>query len=223
MELHKATKPANTYGITINDDYLTYFEKAKRFVSDYYSATLATIASTKFDEVSPEFFYREFCWTVCTSGFNAKIVSRFFHQLMCALAPVNSYIQGGDIDISTPRSKALVVFGNARKIDAMIECAKILRAGIENKTWAVYRNEELNTPDKLTKLPYIGEITKFHLARNCGMLDYMKPDLHLTRISSHWGFENPVSLCKSLSKENGMPIGLIDLILFYSLSSFGSK
>lgn len=64
----------------------------------------------------------------------------------------------------------------------------------------------------LHSLPYIGNITKWHLAKNLGE-DVVKPDRHLTRIAESYN-TTPIELCKKLAKETGYRIGTVDLILW---------
>jgi hypothetical protein len=226
MELHKnIVIDKAKYNFSLNDNYLDYFAKASDFTLTYYKDDFDRIANTKFSEVSAEFFFREYCWCVCTSGFNAKIVSKFFPQLLEALSPLFDMVNGktdivNSIDIAM---SAMNVFGNRRKIKAMIDTAFILRDGIKKYTWETYRNNELNTPHKLMMFPYIGSITKFHLARNCSMLDFVKPDIHLERAAKYWKFDNSLEMCKAIQTKYDIPLGLIDLVLWYSFSTFGSK
>lgn len=225
MELHKSIKPQNTYNISINDDYLTYFDKSYKFVQDNYKEDFDRIAGTKFEKITPEFFFREAVWCILTSGFNARIVSGFFPCLLKTLIPLTDFNSNtlSEEDEGRVATEALSVFGNKRKVSAIIKMAGIIRDNIKTIGWERYRDERLNAADKLEELPFIGKITKFHLARNLGLLDYMKPDLHLTRMAQHWKFESPVELCKEIGKQRDMKIGLVDLVLFYSASTFGSK
>lgn len=64
----------------------------------------------------------------------------------------------------------------------------------------------------LEKLPFIGQITKYHLAKNLG-LDVVKPDRHLVRIAGNLK-TTPLALCQSLSRESGYRIGTVDLIIW---------
>lgn len=64
----------------------------------------------------------------------------------------------------------------------------------------------------LKSLPYIGDITKYHLAKNLGE-DIAKPDRHLVRIATKYK-ETPQTLCERLARETGYRIATIDLILW---------
>jgi hypothetical protein len=64
----------------------------------------------------------------------------------------------------------------------------------------------------LQKLPWIGPITKWHLAKNLGE-DVVKPDRHLVRVAEACG-ESPKSLCKKISEATGDRIALVDLVIW---------
>lgn len=76
-------------------------------------------------------------------------------------------------------------------------------------------DEYLEAEDKLAflkSLPYIGDITKYHLAKNLGV-DCVKPDRHLVRISAMYN-ETPQSICERLARETGYRVATVDLILW---------
>jgi len=64
----------------------------------------------------------------------------------------------------------------------------------------------------LASLPWIGQITKWHLAKNLGV-DCCKPDRHLVRLAKRTG-ETPAGLCERLSKLSGDRISTVDVILW---------
>lgn len=231
MELHKQIKLDKIkYNMSLQDDYLIYFAKSMDFVMEHYKEDFDRIANTKFENVSPEHFLREMAWCICVSGFNAKIVSRFFPKLLEILNPLYSEIAKIDTPFwySKPEHWALnepllQVFGNKRKINAILANTILVGRALRDDRWETYRNNQLNTPQKLEKLDMIGPVISMQLARNCGLLAFVKPDLHLVRMSKHWGFDNPIKLCKAIQQKYDLPLGLIDLVLFYAASSFGSK
>lgn len=61
-------------------------------------------------------------------------------------------------------------------------------------------------------LPWIGEITKFHLAKNWGE-DFAKPDVHLVRVAERAGTDAH-ALCAQLARESGYRVGTIDLVIW---------
>lgn len=69
--------------------------------------------------------------------------------------------------------------------------------------------------DFLESLPYVGKITKYHLAKNLGH-DCVKPDRHLVRIAKIYNFENCFELCKWIRNQTGDKISLVDMVLWRS-------
>lgn len=61
-------------------------------------------------------------------------------------------------------------------------------------------------------LPWIGPITKFHLAKNLGS-NVAKPDVHMLRLAKLSG-TTAQELCERLSRETGYRAATIDLILW---------
>ena len=64
----------------------------------------------------------------------------------------------------------------------------------------------------LERLPHIGPITKYHLARNLGM-NVCKPDRHLVRIAAPL---TPHEMCAMLAKATGDRIGVVDCVIWRS-------
>lgn len=80
-----------------------------------------------------------------------------------------------------------------------------------DRLWSEY----ITASDKLSYLesiPFVGPITKYHLARNLGM-DTVKPDRHLERISKKWGTD-PFTLCERISKKTGDKVGFVDFVIW---------
>jgi hypothetical protein len=70
-------------------------------------------------------------------------------------------------------------------------------------------------PDKLAfceSLPFIGGITKYHLAKNFGA-QVAKPDVHLQRLADHEGV-TAQALCERLAAETGYCVSTIDTVLW---------
>lgn len=70
-------------------------------------------------------------------------------------------------------------------------------------------------PDKVAfcvGLPWIGNITKWHLAKNLGV-DCAKPDVHLERAATHYG-TTPAALCASLAAATGDRIATVDVVIW---------
>lgn len=136
-------------------------------------------------------FCWEYIWVVINAGMKNQIARQIFDKVRVALF-------GG--------KSASSVFHHEGKAKAI------------DKMWATYQKEFVwyqQADDKiahLKSLPWIGDITKYHLAKNLGF-DVAKPDRHLERISKQYN-TTPLNLCEKLSKETGYRIATVDLIIW---------
>ncbi len=134
-------------------------------------------------------FWAEFSWVVLNSGMKNQIAKQIWDRVRPA-------VEGGD--------SASTVFGHKGKSSAIDfvwqNCERLLK-------------EYLAAEDKieyLHGLPWIGNITKWHLAKNFGH-DCAKPDRHLVRIAGEEGVHN---LCSRLSRASGDRIATVDLVIW---------
>ena len=140
---------------------------------------------------TPLAFAQEAIWVICNSGMKNTVARLIFDRVIPAL------LNG------LPASTG---FGHKGKAAAM------------QSIWdqrATLHKAFLVSDDKLAfcaSLPWIGEVTKYHLAKNYGV-DCCKPDVHLVRLGQHLG-EDPHALCARLARETGYRIATIDLILW---------
>jgi hypothetical protein len=224
MEQHKILDIKEKYNSSLDQDYKSYFEEAKRFTLKYYSEDVERISNTNFSELTPEKFLLEQTWCICVSGFRASVVSKFFDRLYGVLQPLfNACIKNQIIDIKYIETRALQIFNNKMKIGAIIGNTQLVGRKISELGWENYRDSELNSAEKLEVFKMVGPKISLHLGRNIGLLDNVKPDIHMRRLADKFGFSTPNDLCASIAKENNMKKGIIDLIFWYYASSFGSK
>ncbi len=136
-------------------------------------------------------FYLECIFVICNSGMKAQIARKIFDKICKAIATGN--------DISK-------VFGHKGKVSAI-------------KT--IYRDREkffqdyLDAKDKLEfckSLPWIGDITKYHLYKNLGG-DCVKPDRHLVRIAETYNTDC-FTMCQKLSDIIGDRVGTVDYVIW---------
>ncbi len=136
-------------------------------------------------------FMGQYIWVVLSSGIKNQI-ARIIEQRI-----IDAYSKG------KPLSSVFKHEGKVKAIENMIDNHDDLF------------DQYLNSNDKLTflkSLPYIGDITKYHLAKNLGE-DIAKPDRHLVRIAGKYG-ETTQSLCERLAKETGYRVATVDLIIW---------
>lgn len=138
-----------------------------------------------------EDFALEAVWIICCSGMKETVARKIEERILDAIrdgVPVTN------------------VFGHRGKA-AAIET-------IWKERHRLYQ-EFIIADDKLSyleTLPWIGKITKFHLAKNCGV-DCAKPDVHLQRLADR---ENTSvhEMCAKLAGQTGYRIATIDVILW---------
>lgn len=160
-----------------------------------------------FDQLSEKDFFREYTWVVFNSGMRNAVVEAKWRELSEAFLYFNSLKVLEDQD--QVLQEALKVFGNHKKVLAVIETAqKICEEGYLHFSSRIKENPL----EILSSLPFIGEVTKFHLARNLGF-DYIKPDRHLVKLASKYGM-TPFELCDRIHKETGRRLGTIDVVLW---------
>ena len=64
----------------------------------------------------------------------------------------------------------------------------------------------------LEALPWIGKITKYHVAKNFG-LQYAKPDVHLQRLADTFK-TTPQVLCEEIAARTGYKVATVDTLLW---------
>ena len=162
-------------------------------------------------------FVKEIFYVIMTSGFNQKTAKKYYLKIIDYLDK-NNKISYTDL---------LTIFHNKNKIKA-IESIWNNRTDIHNKFYKLKSNEEkLNF---LFNLPYIGEITKYHIARNLG-INVVKYDIWIQRLSIALLKSNlkvntsklssdVKKICDNMfdeiSKITGEKIGYIDVVLWKS-------
>lgn len=136
-------------------------------------------------------FAREAIFVICNSGMKNTVARRIYAKVCDAIGR---------------NDNALTVFGHVGK------------AGAIDHIW--FNRDRLFTeylaaPDKVAyceTLPWIGAITKYHLAKSFGA-QVAKPDVHLQRLADMEGV-TPQALCERLSAESGYKIATVDVLLW---------
>jgi hypothetical protein len=137
----------------------------------------------------PLMFWSEYAWVVLNSGMRNQVAAGIWARVRpCVVAGGSA----GD------------VFGHKGK-----------SAGIDH----VYAHRERlltdylaaeNKVDWLGELPWIGDITKWHLAKNYGH-DCAKPDRHLVRVA---GAEGVDEMCARWSRQCGDRVATVDMVVW---------
>ena len=136
-------------------------------------------------------FFLEYGWVVVNSGMKNQVAERIF----------NRFMEKGSLSTIRHDGKRNAIKNVLLNRDSLFQ--RLVEAN--------------NKLAFLESLPWIGPITKYHLARNLG-LDFAKPDRHLQRFANAIGFENVQEMCEKAARETGERIGVIDVILWRALS-----
>lgn len=136
-------------------------------------------------------FASEAIFVICNSGMKNTVARRIFDRIMPLIRDGGSAHQGFGHK------------GKASAIDLIWSTRIDLLAGY------------LAAADKIEfcgSLPWIGGITKYHLAKNFGV-DVAKPDIHLQRLADRY-CTTPQALCETLAAETGLQVRTIDVLLW---------
>jgi hypothetical protein len=136
-------------------------------------------------------FASDVIYVICNSGMRQPVAKDIHERCMVALSNGLS---------------AATAFGHPGKQQA-IDVIWEARAEL----FAAY----VDAPDKIAfceTLPWIGPVTKYHLAKNFG-IDTAKPDVHLERLASREGSDT-FQLCGRLARLSGYRIATVDSILW---------
>lgn len=175
-----------------------YFNAKNELLKSEYINEINFYRNIKFEDIDAIDFFHEYVWVVLNSGFREQAARKVFDNFMSTIDVSVIKHPGKHKAIVTGLSN-FVRWHNELKSDAVID--KI---------------------EYLVELPYIGPITKFHLARNLG-IDCVKPDVHLTRLAKLYNFDNPLNMCLEIQKHDHERIGIIDIILWRFCNLHGSK
>jgi len=186
-----------------------YLEAKRRVVAQGFGHDLDWQAGCSLDSVTEQDFLREAAWVVLSAGLSETTVRNLFDKIsQCFLnwRSADAITRNREVCVRN----ALLVFGHSKKIAAIAEIACVVSSRGFAKFKCGLRDDCIGV---LRKLPYIGPVTVFHLAKNLG-LDVAKPDRHLVRIAQAAGACSPQDLCTAISATVGDRIGVVDLVLW---------
>lgn len=173
------------------DDRRLFHEVVSRLCSSGTAEADVEWAETRRNPVDADEFATETVFVICNSGMQNRIARQIFERCMDALRA------------GTPVSD---VFGHKGKSEAI------------ESVWSTRREilrAYLAADDKVgycRTLPWIGDITSFHLAKSFGA-QVAKPDVHLQRLADRHG-TTAQELCEILSSRTGFSVGAVDLVLW---------
>jgi hypothetical protein len=150
---------------------------------------------------NPIYVMREAAWVVLNSGFRYEVVLKMWPRLSAAF---HGFDPAKITDACKPA--ALKVLHYQKKIDAIVAIAMVVREDLDGLL------RDRHEPEKLCRLPFIGPVTCYHLAKLLGA-DTVKPDVHLTRAAKAAG-TTPQELCRLLGCLTGDRVTTADSVLW---------
>ncbi len=141
--------------------------------------------------VDADDFALEAIFVICNSGMKNTVAKRIFDRVR---------------DVILAGGSASTVFGHRGKTGAI---DNIWHQRTE--LLAAY-TEAVDKVEFCASLPWIGGITKYHLAKNFGA-DVAKPDVHLQRLADREGI-TAQALCERLAAESGYRAATVDTLLW---------
>jgi hypothetical protein len=162
-------------------------------------------------------FLREAAWVILCTGFREAVVRRSFDYIslsFCDWESASAIVASA----SACRASALAAMRNTKKMDAILAVA----GRVQSLGFARLRRRILKNPIvELQKLPFIGPVTSFHLAKNLGF-QVAKPDRHLARMALRLGFNDAQELCESIGRACNETVQVVDIVLWrYAANGLG--
>jgi hypothetical protein len=142
------------------------------------------------EQMSKLHFFSEYCWVVINSGFRYQVAKKVY----------DNFWNNGKFNFDAIRHE-----GKHKAVKYVYNTL--------DSCFKHFKNSK-NKLKYLESLPWIGPITKNHLARNLGFLEYAKADRHLVRIASYFNFNNVQKFCETISKKIGNKPGVVDLVFW---------
>lgn len=222
MELLKA-KPIieSNYKPSLDQTYLEYFKRAMVFAQTNYAEQIKRIQKTRFRVLSATTFFEEYAWTICCQFDTIDNVSNRFMHLSRCLAPFyNSFWDLNSFPKLESVQDQILQFENEKLCKAFYSCADTMNRGIKLFGWELYKENFLNTPEKLMALPLVGIEGANRLARNVGINIDTACEGRLYPLVKKWGFADSKELCETIHKYVPMEPRIIEMILWYSVVTF---
>jgi hypothetical protein len=188
------------------DAYLTARE---RIVAAGYAWEIDWQDRLRLEDVTESYFLREAAWVVLSAGMRESVVRLCFDRISKA------FLLWKSADAIVRRSRACIqsafrTFGHIGKLEAIGTIAEaVAKRGFGN--WKARLTSE--GIDELQGLPFIGPITRFHLAKNIG-LDVVKPDRHLLRMAHIAGYDGPEPMCRAIAGVTQDRLATVDVVFW---------
>ncbi len=176
----------------IEENLLSYYHVARHFVMTHgYEHEIGWCENrVPFSKCDAETFYFEYVYVVLNAGMKEQIARKIYDKFCKDL----------DFNLIGHLGKRQAILTGSWNYKVWFNSLQMLKTDEE-------RIEYLKT------LPWIGDITKYHLARNIG-IDCVKPDRHLVKLAERFGCANPYEMCQTIQKSTGERLGVVDVVLW---------
>ena len=190
----------------MNPELSSLFEKALVFAKKTRPEEYDLVDTRRFEDEDTEDFLFQYTYVVFHSGMKYSIAMKMFEQFE-----------------KNPNATVVSHPGKRKAIQAALQ---------DYGLWFAKLKEAQDKIAFLATLPYLGPITKFHLARNLG-IDCCKPDRHLVRLALAQGYicqeakctsrdllsckcqhTCVTTMCQELAEKYSMRVGTIDFVLW---------
>jgi hypothetical protein len=184
--------------------------EAKKYLYEYgYFDEIEWQYEVNISQINEKSFLEEYAWVVLNTGMSEKIIRKIYPYISSSFfhwSSVKKIVKHCD----SCKNNALKFFNNKKKIEAIIETSKF----IYDKNFNIFLEEIKNNDiDYLRRLPYIGPITSFHLAKNIGF-SVSKPDRHLVKLAKILCYNSVNDMCNTIYFFTDEPINVIDIVLW---------
>ena len=177
------------------DESFRFYHDAKYFVMDTeFRKEVEHVQQLDFNKTTANDFMSQFCFVVLNTGMKNQVAQKMFDKLVDS---------GWNPETINHEGKRNAVIKAINNYTVWFDELK----AIKTTTTMRSRIEFLQT------LPFIGKITKYHLARNIG-LDCAKPDRHLVLLAKKFEYDTPRGMCEMIAQRFDEKVGVIDVILW---------
>jgi len=200
---------------------LRVYDYAKEVVAQqgyiHESKWVESVLSTRlYGHITKKRFFRECVWVIFCSGFKAEIVQDKWQSISLMFNDFEiDMLDTEDVDDLIKQSP----IKNRQKLKAIIRIAKILTSDFIDNLRNLESIDEILL--FLKQLPYIGEVTVWHLMRNIG-IDCFKPDRHIVKLALILSLRPSELFQQILDAGRTEYIGVADVILWRACAILGS-
>lgn len=182
---------------------LGYLTAQERIVSAGFSEDIDWALGLQHVNPTPHYVLREYAWVVVNSGFRYQVARKLWPSLYEAFREF-------DPELTTWEClpEALKILNHRGKMEGVCKVAREIHGlGVQGIL------ADAKDPPRLKRLPWIGDITCWHLAKVLGV-DAVKPDVHLQRAAKAAGFKTPLELAQAIQRELGERLTVVDSVLW---------